>query len=104
MFHNALFNLVRIVGSRKSLAKYLEISVKMLNKWFTRDKKIRVEHALSIEILSSRFAEKKGTPIIKAESIAPYAAKQINEFRKTVIREYLKGQRGHHDTNTHDQT
>jgi len=92
MFHEFLFKLDRLIG-RKALAKHCEVSIKIVNNWFTRDKNIRVEHALAIENLTSKLADKNGTKKITAENISPYAAKQIKEFRVTVIREFLKNQK-----------
>jgi DNA-binding transcriptional regulator YdaS (Cro superfamily) len=92
MFEQILFKLTRILGPRKRIAECLKVSIKIVNNWFTRDRKISVEYALAIEITVSEIAAKKGTEKIRAETIAPYAAKQISEFRKLVIREFLENQ------------
>jgi DNA-binding transcriptional regulator YdaS (Cro superfamily) len=60
MFYDALFRLVRIVGSRKNIATHVKTSIRIVNNWFTRDQKIRVEHALAIETLTAEIADKEG--------------------------------------------
>jgi DNA-binding transcriptional regulator YdaS (Cro superfamily) len=82
MYHDALFKAIRMIGSRKKTAKLLGVSIKIINNWFTRDRKIRVEHALMLEVITDNIAKKQAKQKIMAEQFAPHAAYQINAFRK----------------------
>jgi DNA-binding transcriptional regulator YdaS (Cro superfamily) len=84
MFHDVLFKAIRMIGSRKKTAKLLRISLKIVENWFTRDQRIRVEHALMLEVLTDAIAVKKGTQKINAEELAPYAATQIIAYKKMI--------------------
>ena len=94
MFHDYLFKAQKILGSRKEMAKATGVSIKIVNNWFTRDRHIALEHALMIEIkihekIAQKIAQKRAKGemleewmvIIRAESLSPYAAKQIKKFR-----------------------